>query len=158
MKTVVIKECGDVTIPNAYVLDLTQVTVKDCLGCWTCWWKTPGRCIHKDLDEFYSKYINADKVIIFSKVSRGFVSGNLKTLFDRTIPHYLPYTTYTTGETMHVPRYERYPDVEVYYDGEFSTPEGRKVYEEYIKRTFYQFYSKNFSVKPINEFRLQEVI
>lgn len=22
--------------------------IKACLGCWTCWWKTPGRCVHKD--------------------------------------------------------------------------------------------------------------
>ncbi|HZW82397.1 MAG TPA: hypothetical protein VFF14_03105 [Candidatus Deferrimicrobium sp.] len=158
MKTVVIKEYGDFAIPNAYVLDLTQVTVKDCLGCWTCWWKTPGRCVHKDLDEFYAKYVNADRVIIFAKVSRGFVSGNLKTLFDRSIPHYLPYTTYTTGETMHVPRYERYPDVEVYYLGEFASEEGRKVYEDYMRRTFYQFYFKGISVKPIGELCLEGVI
>ncbi|WP_304942572.1 NAD(P)H-dependent oxidoreductase [Vallitalea guaymasensis] len=158
MKTVIIREFGDFDIDDAYTFDLTQVAINDCIGCWTCWWKTPGRCVHKDLDEFYSKYLNADKVIIFSKVTKGFVSGNLKTLFDRMIPHYLPYTTYSTGETMHVPRYEKYPDIQVFYQGDFAINEGREIYEDYIRRTFYQFYSKNISVKPIEEYSLKEVL
>jgi len=152
MKTVVIKECESITIPNVFTLDLTKMGVKDCIGCWTCWWKTPGRCIYKDLDEFYHQYIGADKAIIFSKVTKGFVSGNLKTLFDRMIPLYLPYVTYTTGESMHVPRYEKYPDIEFYYDGEFETAEGRQIFVDYINRVFYQFYSKNITIKPIEEF------
>lgn len=152
MKTVVIKECEGITIPDVFTFDLTHSAVKDCVGCWTCWWKTPGRCVYKDLDEFYHEYITADKAIYFSKVTKGFVSGNLKTLFDRMIPLYLPYTTYTTGESMHVPRYEKYPDIEFFYDGEFETDECRQIFVDYINRVFYQFYSKNITVKPIEEF------
>ena len=65
MKTVVIGECGEFEIPCQYTLDLRSTQVKDCTGCWSCWIKTPGRCIHKDLDEFYKAYLNADIVIIF---------------------------------------------------------------------------------------------
>lgn len=152
MKTVVIKEFGDFYIPNTYTLDLSQVSVKDCIGCWTCWWKTPGRCVHKDLDEFYKAYINADKVIIFSTVKKGFVSGNLKTIFDRSIPHYNPYVSTATGESMHLTRYDKYPDVEVYYQGHFSTEDGREIYEDFINRVFYQFHCKNYFVKPIEQY------
>lgn len=156
MKTVVIKECERISIPNTYTLDLTQKVVKHCIGCWSCWWKTPGICTYKDLDEFYNQYITADKAIYFSKITMGFVSGNLKTLFDRMIPLYLPYTTYTTGESMHVPRYKKYPDVEFYYDVEFETDDGRQIFEKYIKRVFYQFYSKIIAVKPIEEYIAKE--
>lgn len=156
MKTVVINECQDISIPNAAVFDLAQIDVKDCTGCWTCWWKTPGRCIYNDLNEFFHQYITADKAIYFSKVTKGFVSGNLKTLFDRMIPLYLPYMSYVTGESMHVPRYEKYPDIEFYYEGEFETAEGRQIFEDYINRVFYQFYSKVISVKPIREFNAEE--
>jgi len=109
------------------------------------------------LDEFYKAYLDSEKVIIFSKVSRGFVSGNIKTLFDRMIPLFLPYITYKTGESMHLPRYEKYPEIEVYYQGDFASEEDKKIYEDYIYRTFYQFYSKCEIVKPITQFSLEEI-
>jgi hypothetical protein len=152
MKTVVIKEYETIPIPNSYTLDLSQMNIKDCAGCWTCWWKTPGRCAYIDLDEFYHQYITADKAIYFSKVTKGFVSGNLKTLFDRMLPLYLPYVTYTTGESMHVPRYDKYPDIEFYYEGEFENADSRRIFVDYINRVFYQFHSKNIIIKPIEEF------
>lgn len=152
MKTVVINECEGITVPDVYTLDLRDTAVKDCSGCWTCWWTTPGRCAYKDLDEFYHQYITADKAIYFSKVTKGFVSGNLKTLFDRMIPLYLPYTSCKTGESMHVPRYEKYPDIEFYYDGEFETADSRQTFVDYINRVFYQFHSKNFTIRPIEEY------
>jgi len=157
MKIVVIREWGEFEIPCEYVLDLRATTVKDCTGCWSCWLKTPGRCMHKDLDEFYKAYLDADKVIIFSNVSQGFISGNLKTLFDRMIPLFLPYITYETGESMHIPRYQKYPEIEVYYQRQFSSIEDRKIYEDYIHRTFYQFHSVCEIVKPITQFSLEEV-
>lgn len=152
----VIKEYDGLEIPCQYTLDLRKITVKDCTGCFSCWLKTPGRCIHKDLDEFYKAYLAADKVIIFSKVTQGFVSGGLKTLFDRLIPLYLPYITYKTGESMHLPRYEKYPDIEFHYQGEFSSLEDQKIYEDYIHRTFYQFYNKCEIVKPAAQFSPKE--
>jgi multimeric flavodoxin WrbA len=69
MKTVIINECEEIAIPAAYTLDLGKKAVKDCTGCWTCWWATPGRCAFKDLDEFYHQYITADKAIFFAKVT-----------------------------------------------------------------------------------------
>lgn len=154
MKTVVIKECEGAAIPDAFTFDLTQMGVRNCCGCWTCWWTTPGRCAYKDLDEFYHAYITADKAIYFAKVSKGFVSGNMKTLFDRMIPLYLPYIDYKTGESMHVPRYDKYPDIEFYYEGEFEDDDSRVIFEDYVNRVFYQFHSKNITVKPVKEFAL----
>lgn len=158
MKTVVIKEFGEFNIPDMTVLDLSTTPVKDCLGCWTCWWKTPGRCVHKDLDSFYHEYLAADKAVFFAKLSREFVSGNLKTLLDRMIPHFLPYCIFSDGGTMHSPRYEKYPDIEFYYEGEFESEEGRSIFYDYINKVFKQFYSKNISIKPISDFNFSEDI
>lgn len=155
MKTIVIKEGMDISIENAYNFDLSKIDIAPCVGCWSCWWKTPGKCTKKDLNEFFHEYITSDKAVYFAKVTQGFVSGNLKSLFDRMIPLYLPYTTYKSGESMHVKRYEKYPDIEFYYYGEFATEDGRKIFEEYIGRVFYQFYSKNIIVKPFKEFHLK---
>lgn len=153
MKTVVINELDNLLTKNQdYVFDLPKTEVTHCTGCWSCWWKTPGKCVYKDLNKFYHEYITADRAIYFVKVKKGFVSGNLKSLFDRMIPLYLPYTTYKTGESMHVKRYDTYPDIEFYYDGEFETSEEREIFENYINRVFYQFYSKVITIKPTSEF------
>lgn len=156
MKTVIVREFGDVSLPDSFLLDLTTHRVRDCVGCWNCWLKTPGRCVHHDLDDFYRAYLGADKVIFFTKVSLGFVSGNLKSLFDRMIPHALPYIGYKTGESMHDARYPRYPDVEVYYEGAFGDEEERKIYEEYLARVFYQFCTKNTTVRPVSCYGIEE--
>ena len=156
MKKVVIRECGDHMISCRYELDLRSTAPRDCTGCWSCWLKTPGRCIHKDLDAFYRVYLDADKVIIFTRISQGFVSGRLKTLFDRMIPLFLPYITYQSGESMHLPRYDRYPDIAVYYQGSFPSAQDRQLYEDYIHRVAYQFHSKCEAVKPIAEFSPEE--
>ncbi|WP_105618681.1 NAD(P)H-dependent oxidoreductase [Vallitalea okinawensis] len=152
MKTVVIRECGNNTSQSIYELDLTHVAIRDCIGCWDCWMKTPGRCVHNDLNIFYTKYLEADKVIIFSKTTKGFVSGILKTLFDRMIPLFLPYVEVSTGESRHVPRYTKYPDIEFYYEGNFATGEGKQIFIDYIFRTFDQFASKKIIVQSIEEY------
>ena len=51
---------------------------------------------------------------------------------------------------MHVPRYEHYPEVEVYYQGDFSDEEARQLYEEYLARVFYQFHTKTTNIQPMD--------
>lgn len=77
----------------------------------------------------------------------------MKTLFDRLIPLALPYIKYDTGESMHLPRYEKYPEVEVYYEGEFLSGEEEELYRDYLNRVFYQFHTKLLSVKSVSEYR-----
>lgn len=153
MKTIVVTETAYTNLPAVYTLDLSSLNIQDCRGCWTCWWKTPGKCIFQDLNEFYHEYITADKVLFFCSVKNGFVSGNVKSLFDRMIPLFLPYISVASGESMHLLRYDKYPDIEFYYDGEFADENGRKVYETYVNRVFYQFHSKSILVKPISSYR-----
>lgn len=142
MKTMIVREYNTVMLPDSYLLDLNTHQIKGCCGCWTCWWKTPGRCIHHDLDCFYHHYITSEKVTFYLTVSQGFISANLKTLFDRMIPLFLPYTNYGSGESMHDPRYERYPDIEIYYQDTFFNTAEKQIFEDYLQRTFYQFHSK----------------
>ena len=150
MKTLIIKEFGNFAASNAKYLDLSNEDHKNCIGCWTCWLKTPGICIYKDLEYFYRSYVNADRVIIFAKLEHGFVSAKLKTLFDRMIPLVLPYVLTRAGGSWHMPRYPKYPEIELYYDSEFSKEEDFKLFHDYIQKVFEQFDSKKISVQPIS--------
>lgn len=147
MKTLTIYEFEPKELPVGDVYDLSETKIKNCTGCWTCWWKTPGRCIYKDLDTYYHQYVNADRVIFFLKTKQGFVSSEVKSLLDRMIPLFLPYTNFHTGESMHDARYSKYPEIEVYYQDDFISNEEQDVFEKYIHRTFYHFHSKKTVVK-----------
>lgn len=148
MRKIIVHEFPLADASSDYYFDMEKVDFHDCTGCWTCWKKRPGQCVFSDLDQFYHAYVNADDVIFHLKVVQGFVSGNIKSLFDRMIPLFLPYTSYEKGESMHLPRYPKYPDVTVYYKGNFISKEEEEAFCNYIHRVFYQFHSKNIVVKP----------
>lgn len=135
------------------VMEIKNLEINDCTGCWTCWWKTPGRCIYKELDQYYKNYITADKVIFYLEAKKGFVSREIKALFDRTIPLFLPYCSFHTGESMHDPRYEKYPDIVVKYKGDFISLDEDNALSKYLEKTFYQFHSKNVHVESVNRMR-----
>lgn len=142
----------------SYQFHLEPGRIWPCTGCWSCWWKTPGRCIYRDLNDFYHNYVNADRAVFYAEPKRDFVSGTLKTLFDRMIPLFLPYIDYKTGESMHVPRYERYPAIEFRYKDNFDGDQERRIFESYIHRVFYQFHSESITVFPANPSHGKEAV
>lgn len=147
MKTLIVKEF-DVAIPGeAAVLDLSQTELKQCLGCWSCWWTTPGRCVHKDLDEFYRNFLAADRVYIYCNAPQGFVSANVKAMIDRMIVFVLPYISWDKGESSHVARYETYPAVTVVYRGEFL-PGEEEAFVAYWQRTLDMLFVKDIVIRP----------
>jgi multimeric flavodoxin WrbA len=132
--------------------------IKACIGCWSCWVKTPGRCICKDsLSEIYPDYVNADKVILLMDTAQGFINHSAKAFIDRTIPHYHPYIEIVDGECHHKARYERYPELHFYYDEQGLTPEEAQVIEDYLYRTAYHFRSKAYRIHKNPTWTLTEL-
>lgn len=91
MRTIVIKEFETELVNTDFILDLTKQEIKDCLGCWTCWVKKPGHCVHHDLDAFYCAFYRSDRAIFLIQPAFGFITGNLKTMLDRMLPGFMPY-------------------------------------------------------------------
>ncbi len=129
------------------VVKLGDEPITECIGCWNCWLKTPGRCVMKDqMTEFYADYVNSDTVILLMNTAQGFINHQAKAFFDRTIPHYHPYIEMVNGECHHVARYGRYPDMVFYYDNEGLTNQEEQVIEDYLYRTAYHFKSKAYRI------------
>jgi multimeric flavodoxin WrbA len=127
------------------IVSFGNQSIHACIGCWSCWLKTPGKCIMRDqMAESYASYINSDTVIILMDTAQGFINHQAKAFFDRSIPHYLPYIEIADGECQHVSRYEVYPDMVFFYNTEGLTPAEEKVIEDYLYRTSYQFKSKAY--------------
>jgi multimeric flavodoxin WrbA len=139
-------------IQNLYKEPLKVVGFDDreigaCTGCWSCWVKTPGKCVRKDrMAEIYPDYVGSDTVILLMDTAQGFISEQAKAFIDRTIPHFHPYIVIEDGECHHMARYKRYPDMTFYYDKDGLTSQEDQVIEDYLYRTAYQFKSHGYRV------------
>lgn len=93
--------------------------IKNCIGCFGCWIKTPGVCVLKDgyenMGELLSK---AGNVIIISRCYYGGYSPFVKNVLDRSISYLLPFFTIKKNETHHKQRYKSRFRLYVYFYGE----------------------------------------
>lgn len=151
-KEAVIREFGDYTIPDAELFDIADKNIHMCTGCWSCWVITPGRCVFKELDSYYHAYVTSEKLTFFLKPECGFVSVKFKMLMDRMCPLFMPYIQFADGGSWHMKRYERYPDIAVYYEDNFLWDDERKNFCDYVRWVFVQFHSENIKISPISEF------
>ena len=81
--------------------------IKTCLGCFSCWNKTPGECVVKDdMQEILQKYLWADVVIWSFGLYYFNVPGRLKLLIDRQLPFALPFMVSDSESGSHPMRYD----------------------------------------------------
>ncbi|NOX34891.1 MAG: hypothetical protein GXP56_14360 [Deltaproteobacteria bacterium] len=90
------------------VINLYQKKIKHCIGCFTCWTKTPGKCIHNDdmTSEILPKYLDADIAVLATPLYKYSVSSIMKTFMDRALPALMPFFVEKDGVTSHPYRHE----------------------------------------------------
>jgi putative sterol carrier protein len=77
---------------NVEVYKLSKFDFKPCIGCYMCWTKTAGKCIHKDImNELMMKYRKADLVVFASPLYIFSVTSIMKNFMDRLLPVLKPY-------------------------------------------------------------------
>lgn len=129
------------------VRTLEEKEITPCIGCWSCWIKTPGKCCFNDvMTSFYKDYVNSEKVVLLMDTAQGFINHTAKAFFDRTIPHYHPYIDIVDGECHHKARYKRYPELYFYFDSSTMTNDEEAVTEDYLFRTAYHFQSPAYRI------------
>jgi hypothetical protein len=87
---------------------LAAMDIQPCRGCFSCWVKTPGRCIiHDDEEQILGATAVSDRVIWLTPVTFGGYAPELKKALDRIIPILMPFFSRVRGETHHPLRYPR---------------------------------------------------
>lgn len=116
--------------------DLKRLTIKNCMGCFGCWVKTPGECtISDDTVQIRRNVINSDLVIFISPVIMGFTSALLKKVQDKMIPLIHPYIEFVNNECHHQSRYNKNPDIALLLERtEGSDEEDYKIIENIYQR------------------------
>jgi multimeric flavodoxin WrbA len=88
-------------------ISLRQKRINDCIGCFACWTKTPGVCIHKDEMslELFPKWLNSDMVVYASPLYHFLVNARMKTFIERTLPAFMPFMELADDHTTHPVRH-----------------------------------------------------
>lgn len=94
-------------IPKTETLEINKLNVKSCLGCFSCWNKTPGECcIRDDMRTVIEKLLWADLTIWSFPLYYFGLPGQLKNLIDRQLPMTLPFMNAEAESGGHPSRYD----------------------------------------------------
>ena len=86
-------------------IDLSQLNISNCIGCFGCWVKTPGKCvIRDDAPKVYPLIAQSTHLIYVSRICFGGYDTIMKTVLERSIPIQKAFIRLHNGETHHVQR------------------------------------------------------
>ncbi|MBL4930436.1 flavodoxin family protein [Clostridium paridis] len=116
--------------------------IHNCIGCFGCWIKTPGKCVLKDaynnMGELLSK---CDELIIISKCVYGSYSSFIRNVFDRSISYLLPYFEVRNNETNHQKRYNNKIKMIVHFYGNDITKNEQETAKALVTANGINFHS-----------------
>lgn len=91
------------------VVNLREKKIKNCIGCFTCWTKTPGRCIHKDdmTMELFPKWLESDLAVYATPLYYHMMNSAMSKFRERTLPAIQPFFEKSDdGKTFHPLRHK----------------------------------------------------
>ncbi len=93
---------------------ISDLDINGCMGCFNCWTKTPGKCIHRDdMDWVIPEYLDADITVFATPIYNGNINHRLQRMTERFLPTALPWQIEDGETTRHPPRNERRPQKSV---------------------------------------------
>ena len=89
------------------IVDVYKLNIRECLGCFACWSKTPGKCaITDDMADVLSKILCADVVVWSFPLYYFSLPSRLKMVIDRQLPLALPFMEGDASAGGHRSRYD----------------------------------------------------
>ena len=114
----------DINIINKFKFNEDDIVINcnecknSCIGCFSCWTKTPTKCALKDNFYNITDYLKkSTDFIIISKNRYGCYSENIKRVLERCIGYVLPYFTIRNGKIHHKLRYNKKLNFITYFYG-----------------------------------------
>ena len=139
-------------------IDLSSLKIGNCVGCFGCWTKTPGKCvIRDDAVNVYPKIAKSDGVIYVSRIKYGGYDTVMKTMLERAIPVQQAFIRILHGETHHVQREVLPKKAVIIAYGEISDEE-RDVFQRLVARNARNMNFEQHRVIFTSESQLDETV
>lgn len=125
-------------------LQLRNLPLRYCIGCWGCWVKTPGQCLSRDASiQIDRAVINSDFTLWAAPLKMGFPGFLLKMALDKHLPLIHPYMEVVHNEAHHLKRYKRYPRLGLLVEKEPDTDQvDLRIVTDILSRTALNFKSR----------------
>lgn len=144
---------GDTTF-----IDLSNCNIANCIGCFGCWTKTPGKCvIRDDAVKVYPLIAASDRVLYVSRVKYGSYDTIMKTMLERAIPVQQAFIRLLHGETHHVQRHVVPKQAVIIGYGCLSNEE-QTVFRQLVARNAYNMNFENYRVIFASEQELEQMV
>lgn len=115
-------ESFNLPVQGEYEIIKPQQEIRNCIGCFGCWIKTPGKCvIHDGYENMGIKMSRCSELILISRCCYGSVSPFVKAVQDRSISYLHPYFVIRKGEMHHKRRYPNIILLSAFFYGENIT-------------------------------------
>ena len=102
-----------------YTVFPAQPAIRSCMGCFGCWFDTPGECVIDDRGKEFAAMISGhDEFLVISRIVFGGLSPAVKTVIERSIGNLSPFFRIVNGEMHHIMRYETNPCLRYIFYGQ----------------------------------------
>lgn len=153
------KELGIHTSGNCTrYINLAELKISNCIGCFGCWTKTPGKCvIRDDATKVYPLIAASKRVLYVSRIKYGSYDTTMKTMLERAIPVQQAFIRLLNGETHHVQRAVVPKQATIIGYGDISEEE-KKVFGQLVERNAKNMCFDSFQVLFATEDNLEQMI
>ncbi|CCZ85327.1 MAG TPA: flavodoxin family protein [Candidatus Caccosoma faecigallinarum] len=139
-------------------IDLSKLKISNCLGCFSCWTKTPGKCIIRDdAIKIYPKIATSENVLYISKIKYGSYDTIMKTMLERALPIQQAFIQLIDKETHHIQRNVIQKKAIIIGYGDLSNEE-KEIFIQLIQRNAKNMCFKDFRVVFSKEEQLEQIV
>lgn len=129
---------------------LREIKLAHCLGCFNCWIKTPGICVESDLGREIAKaVIQSDLAVLFTPVTFGGYSPELKKMVDHFIQLISPFFQMDHGEVHHPPRYAHRPRLIFVGVQRHANPQEAHIFKTLAGRNAINLHPPSYAVEVV---------
>lgn len=133
----------DLTVDGEHKIIKPEGPIKNCIGCFGCWVKTPGQCVIKDGYHTVGYDMSrCDEQIIISKCLYGGFGSFVKMVLDRGISYVRPDFAILKSGMRHKQRYFNKIKITAYFYGEDITEEEKKTATGVVYANAKNFYAE----------------
>lgn len=139
-------------------IDLSSLKITNCVGCFGCWTKTPGKCvIRDDATKVYPYIAKSNTIIYVSHVKYGCYDTVMKTMLERAIPIQQAFIRIHNGETHHIQRDVAPKKATIIAYGSLSKEE-KVIFKELVSRNAHNMNFESYNIIFASEENLQKTV
>ena len=139
-------------------IDLNEYKIANCIGCFGCWTKTPGKCvIRDDATKIYPQIAASDRLIYVNRVKYGGYDTVMKKMHERALPIQQAFIKLVDGEAHHYQRNVALQDAIIIAYGT-SSKEEEEIFSELIERNSYNMNFKSYQLIFVEEENIDQEV